>query len=288
MLFATRASAFIGGVGPITSSRLLSLHSPVGTRLYASSVRPSLDDVERISRGQAAKRRGTGSRAVPHRLNEMERKEWEVAKKRRYLALRGTGWRKERGDSPLANIYRQLCDALAIPSISLQRGVQAPAPSPAAVAPAAIATDTGSATATDTSAVAVASPVSSSASSSSSSSPGLVDIVTVDLSPLRTLDCSAVAQAVALLAAPADFPSLVLVSDTSNIAGSTGGLYSAEELEGMLKEDVIWRVPAFGVAVSFAERRDAKRFAESVAKKWAGGGEVGVGGGEDDDDAAIL
>ena len=40
------------------------------------SIRPSLDDVERISKGQAAKRRGTGSRAVPHRLNEMERKEW--------------------------------------------------------------------------------------------------------------------------------------------------------------------------------------------------------------------
>ena len=40
------------------------------------AIRPTLDDVERISKGQAAKRRGTGSRAVPHRLNEMERKEW--------------------------------------------------------------------------------------------------------------------------------------------------------------------------------------------------------------------
>ena len=43
-------------------------------------IRPSLDDVERISRGQAAKKRGTGSRAVPHRLNNMERKELELAK----------------------------------------------------------------------------------------------------------------------------------------------------------------------------------------------------------------
>lgn len=87
------------------------------------SIRPSLDDVERISKGQAAKRRGTGSRAVPHRLNEMERKEWDLAKKRRYLSLRGSGWRKERGDSPLANIYRQLCDATNIPCISVQKGI---------------------------------------------------------------------------------------------------------------------------------------------------------------------
>lgn len=36
--------------------------------------RPSLDDVERLSKGLAAKKRGTGSRAVCHRLNESERK----------------------------------------------------------------------------------------------------------------------------------------------------------------------------------------------------------------------
>lgn len=39
-----------------------------------SSGRPSLDDVERLSMGQAAKKRGTGSRRVCHRLNESERK----------------------------------------------------------------------------------------------------------------------------------------------------------------------------------------------------------------------
>lgn len=31
--------------------------------------RPSLDDIERISKGLAAKTRGVGSRQVPHRLN---------------------------------------------------------------------------------------------------------------------------------------------------------------------------------------------------------------------------
>lgn len=51
----------------------------MGSRLRAkkkksNSGRPSLDDVERLSRGQAAKKRGTGSRGVCHRLNESERK----------------------------------------------------------------------------------------------------------------------------------------------------------------------------------------------------------------------
>jgi hypothetical protein len=87
------------------------------------NIRPTIDDVERISRGQAAKRRGTGSRSVPHRLNAAERKEWDLAKKRRFLQLRGTGWRKERGDSPLANIYRNYCDAVDIPCISIVRAI---------------------------------------------------------------------------------------------------------------------------------------------------------------------
>lgn len=85
-------------------------------------IRPSLDDVEKISFGQAAKKRGTGSRAVPHRLNADERVEWDYAKKKRFVVLRGSGWRKERGDSPLANVYRLYCDAVAIPTISVRRG----------------------------------------------------------------------------------------------------------------------------------------------------------------------
>lgn len=86
-------------------------------------IRPTIDDIERISKGQAAKRRGTGSRQVPHRLNNLERKEWDLAKKRRFLLLRGTGWRKERGDSPLANIYRNYCDAVGVPSINVVRAI---------------------------------------------------------------------------------------------------------------------------------------------------------------------
>ena len=102
----------------------------VGNRLWStvlqakkSTVRPTIDDIDKISRGQAAKKRGTGSRAVPHRLNEKERVEFDLAKKRRFVSLRGTGWRAERGDSPLANIYRNYCDAVNQPCISLRRGI---------------------------------------------------------------------------------------------------------------------------------------------------------------------
>lgn len=101
------------------SSRMLEM-------VKKSDVRPSLDDVERISKGQAAKKRGTGSRGVPHRLNEAERKEWDLAKKRRFLLLRGSGWRKERGDSPLANIYRQFCDSQDILCVTVSRGIGNP------------------------------------------------------------------------------------------------------------------------------------------------------------------
>lgn len=49
--------------------------------------RPSLDDVQRISTGDAARHRGTGSRAVPHRLNAEERKQYDLAKQARHRAL---------------------------------------------------------------------------------------------------------------------------------------------------------------------------------------------------------
>lgn len=113
LAFGTRSCIQTGRRAPYL--RVLSLHM--------SSARPTLDDVERISKGQAAKRRGTGSRAVPHRLNESERQQWDLAKKKKFLVLRGTGWRKERGDSPLANIYRQLCDSQNIPCISVCQGL---------------------------------------------------------------------------------------------------------------------------------------------------------------------
>ena len=115
LIATTMALRAARGVSKVSSSMVLAARK--------STVRPSLDDIDRISRGHAAKKRGTGSRAVPHRLNEKERIEFDLAKKRNFVSLRGTGWRAERGDSPLANIYRNYCDAVNQPCISVRRGI---------------------------------------------------------------------------------------------------------------------------------------------------------------------
>lgn len=100
------------------------LHSiTMGSNRQRASGRPSLDDVERISFGKAAKKRGTGSRGVCHRLNEEERAEWNIAKRKGYLVLRGTGYRKERKGSPLNNIFRQFCDAKCTPFVCVEQGL---------------------------------------------------------------------------------------------------------------------------------------------------------------------
>ena len=79
--------------------------------------RPTLDDVERISWGKAAKQRGTGSRGVPHRLNSEERVAFDLARQKGYVELLGSGWRAERADAPLVNLYRNWCDARAVPAV---------------------------------------------------------------------------------------------------------------------------------------------------------------------------
>jgi hypothetical protein len=83
--------------------------------------RISRDDVERLSRGQASKQRGYGSRKVPHRLNDPERSEWDRAARKGYLSLVGSGNRRTRKGSPLVNIHRQWCDARAKPQILLYK-----------------------------------------------------------------------------------------------------------------------------------------------------------------------
>ncbi len=51
--------------------------------------RPLLDDVDRIARGDAARVRGTGSRDVPHRLNQEERKLYDAAKRKACTVVDG-------------------------------------------------------------------------------------------------------------------------------------------------------------------------------------------------------
>lgn len=81
------------------------------------------DDVKRLSRGQPSKRRGFGSRNVPHRLNEEEQAELDRAARKGYLSLLGGGNRRSRRGSPLTNIHRQWCDAREQPQILLYKAV---------------------------------------------------------------------------------------------------------------------------------------------------------------------
>ena len=89
------------------------------TRKAAQDVqRVSLDDVDRLSRGQPAKRKGYGSRSVPHRLSESERKAFDRAMQHGFVTIDGsTGNRRERKGSPLLNSHRQYCDAMEQPQI---------------------------------------------------------------------------------------------------------------------------------------------------------------------------
>ena len=85
--------------------------------------RISRDDVDRLSRGQPSKRKGYGSRNVPHRLNEPELAELDRAAIKGYLTVTGTGNRRPRKGSPLLNSHRQWCDARAKPQIVLYKAV---------------------------------------------------------------------------------------------------------------------------------------------------------------------
>lgn len=85
--------------------------------------RISRDDVDRLSRGQPSKRKGYGSRNVPHRLNEPELAELDRAASKGYLTVTGTGNRRPRKGSPLLNSHRQWCDARAKPQIVLYKAV---------------------------------------------------------------------------------------------------------------------------------------------------------------------
>ena len=78
--------------------------------------------VDRISWGKPSKKKGVGSRGTPHRLNEAERAEYDRAKARGFVEVAGSAWRKERRDAPLLNTWRNWCDAVAAPAISVQKG----------------------------------------------------------------------------------------------------------------------------------------------------------------------
>ena len=103
-------------------ARALTTSTPLFAASAAKKLRPSKDDVDRISWGKPSKKKGVGSRGTPHRLNEAERAEYDRAKARGYVEVAGSAWRKERRDAPLLNTWRNWCDAVALPSISVQKG----------------------------------------------------------------------------------------------------------------------------------------------------------------------
>ena len=95
---------------------------------FKAKGRPSMDDVQRISEGRGAKKRGTGSRSVPHRLNSEETQEFKRAQKKGFVEMIGKGFRRggrdyasDRVGNPLANTFRQRCDATVRPYICLQK-----------------------------------------------------------------------------------------------------------------------------------------------------------------------
>ena len=88
-----------------------------------ASARPTLDDVERLARGDATKRRGIGSRNVPHRLNASERTAYAIALRTGFALLDGSGHRRHKDAKgiPLLNVLRQRADSLARPLIWIER-----------------------------------------------------------------------------------------------------------------------------------------------------------------------
>jgi len=84
--------------------------------------RPDKQDVERISWGKPAKKKGVGSRGVPHRLNQEERQLFDAASRSKgFLEVTGSAWRSQRRDAPLLNTYRSWCDACAQASIVVHK-----------------------------------------------------------------------------------------------------------------------------------------------------------------------
>lgn len=95
--------------------------SPIFWRARQDCWRPDVSDVEKISWGMPAKKKGTGSRGVPHRLNEDERRSFDQARRQGFLQVTGSSWRSQRADSPLLNSYRSLMDARGRPMVVLHK-----------------------------------------------------------------------------------------------------------------------------------------------------------------------
>ena len=89
--------------------------------------------------------------------------------------------------------------------------------------------------------------------------PDVKDSVSIDLSPLRRMDTSSLVSAI--IDETKNFSSLQSLDNQTDLK-STDWYDSAEN---MFSNDVIWRIPAFGLVVSFLDRRESKLFAEMIS-----------------------
>ncbi len=132
LLVSLRASTVLSFCAPasreimfrLRSRALSSSKTSSDTNFWSSNQdcwRPDVRDVERISFGQPAKKKGTGSRGIPHRLNEDERRSFDQARRQGFLQVTGSAWRSQRRDAPLLNTYRSLSDARGKPAIVLHK-----------------------------------------------------------------------------------------------------------------------------------------------------------------------
>ena len=194
-------------------ARALTTATPLFAANAAKKLRPSKDDVDRISWGKPSKKKGVGSRGTPHRLNEAERAEYARAKARGFVEVAGSAWRKERRDAPLLNTWRNWCDAVALPSISVQKGTD-------------------------------------------------VDLVVVDLSPLRRPDVLEVAAAVRALPTPCVS---IEVGASEDIVED-----EARPIHQIPRYEVAWQAPTRAEAKALAKGL-ASAFGHAPGKKAPGG-----------------
>jgi hypothetical protein len=112
----------VGGVAVLLQAAGISNGAEPFWETRTDCWRPTVNDVDRISWGKPAKKKGTGSRGVPHRLNQDERDSFDRARRKGFLEVNGSAWRAERRGAPLLNSYRSLCDAHGQACIVLHKG----------------------------------------------------------------------------------------------------------------------------------------------------------------------
>jgi hypothetical protein len=106
--------------------------------------------------------------------------------------------------------------------------------------------------------------------------------VTVDFSPLRTLEYGSVKEACLAEARDGGYPSLVGVADHSIEA------LGWEIQEKDVVDAAIWRVPVYSVTATFATRADSRRYAVRVAHAIANGPLPDYKGVQPEDDEDVL